>query len=60
MLIIYIRYILARRSLAPDISMYINKGFPGYQETIIVFTHIYYESTLFLPLYLIVTLPQPE
>ena len=24
------RYILARRSLAPNILMYINKGFPGH------------------------------
>ena len=41
MLIIYIRYILPRRSLALNITAYINKGFPGHQETIIFFIHIY-------------------
>ena len=47
MLIIDIRYILVRRSLAPDISTYINKGFPNNQET--VFIHIL-RASFFLPL----------
>ena len=48
MLIIDIRYILVRHLLAPDISTYINKGFPDNQETIFVFCFIYYEP-IFLP-----------
>ena len=58
MLITYIGYILAKRSLAPDISMYTNKGFLGIQETIIVLLHII-RSLLFISTtsYVLITLP---
>ena len=56
MLIINIRYILVRRKLAPDISTYINKGFPDNQETVIRFYHIYSQAPFSVYLYLTITL----
>ena len=51
MLIIDIRYILFRRSLAPDILTYINKGFLKTRKGQ-SFLFIYYEPLSFLPYYL--------
>ena len=57
MLIIDIRYILVRCKLAPDISTYINKGFPDNQETVIRFYHIYSRAPFLSTNILTITLP---